>query len=58
MSIPHVAFEEAWENRVEVSLFGIRVPVISKADLLRSKQGSSRYADLMDVENLSNDSGV
>lgn len=52
MSIPGVEFKSAWQRRVEVDLEGIRVPFISRGDLIQSKEASARPQDLIDAENL------
>jgi hypothetical protein len=52
MSIPGVDFEPAWDNRVEVDFEGLKVPFISRADLIRAKRAGGRPQDLIDAENL------
>lgn len=52
MSISGLAFQEAWEKRVEVDLAGFKIPFIAKDDLLRAKEVAARPQDLIDVENL------
>jgi len=50
MGIPGMAFETAWEHRVEIDFNGLMVPFISKADLIVAKRASGRPQDLIDVE--------
>lgn len=47
-----VTFEKAWPNRVVRRIGGIRVPYLSRADLIRSKR-TGRASDLADIEVLS-----
>jgi hypothetical protein len=51
-SIAGVAFDEAWANRTEVVIEGLRVPVISRSDLIRNKKAVGRPQDLADVARL------
>ena len=52
MSIPGVEFEAAWPHRERVSLEGLTILFISRADLIRAKDASGRAQDLLDAENL------
>jgi hypothetical protein len=52
MSIPGVDFEGAWARRDSVSLDGVRVPLISRADLISNKKAVGGLQDLADVEAL------
>jgi len=52
MSIPGVTFEASWANREKVQVEDLVVPFISKADLIKSKEASSRPQDLLDAEEL------
>ncbi len=52
MSIPGVEFEEAWKNREIVELDDLKIPFISRSDLIRSKEASGRPQDKMDAERL------
>lgn len=52
MSIPGIAFGEAWKNREIVELDDLKLPFISKPDLIRAKEASGRAQDKIDVENL------
>jgi hypothetical protein len=48
-----VAFEEAWPNRVEVTLGpDLRCAFVGLADLLRNKRAAGRPQDLADVDAL------
>ena len=49
-SIDAVEFDEAWEKRVQFTLEGVPVCVISAEDLIRNKLASGRLSDLADVE--------
>jgi predicted nucleotidyltransferase len=48
--IDGVDFDEAWQRRVEFSLEGVSVYVISAKDLIQNKLASGRLRDLADVE--------
>lgn len=50
--IPGVAFDEAWISRIYVTLDGIELPVIGKAQLIKNKRTVARLQDLADVEEL------
>jgi hypothetical protein len=47
--IDGVEFDEAWPERVEVEVDGLRVPVISRAHLLRNKRATGRVKDAEDA---------
>lgn len=51
-SIDGVEFEEAWEDRMEIELEGVVVPVISRAHFIQNKQATGRAQDLADIERL------
>jgi hypothetical protein len=51
-SIDGVLFQEAWPNRVQASLDGLPVCILSKPDLLRNKQASNRPQDRADLDRL------
>ena len=51
-SIEGVDFEEAWSNRIEVEIEGLKIPVISKGDLIKNKRVSGRPQDVADVARL------
>jgi hypothetical protein len=48
-SISGVTFDEAWSNRREVDIGGLRVPVIGRRELLLYKRAAGRPKDLADV---------
>jgi len=52
MSIPGVEFEEAWKNREAVELDNLKIPFISRLDLMRAKEASGRPQDKIDIERL------
>ncbi len=54
-SITGVAFEKAWENRVEASVFGVDVYVIGRNELIQNKRATNRPKDQEDVKDLEND---
>jgi predicted nucleotidyltransferase len=51
-SLADVSFEEAWSRRREGVTEGIRVPVIGREDLIRSKRAAGRLQDLLDLKAL------
>ncbi len=50
--ISGVSFEQAWSNRAELDLGGLKVPLISLADLRTNKRAAGRNKDLADLEEL------
>lgn len=50
--ISGVSFEQAYANRLTVSMEGVEVPVISLKDLIANKRASGRTQDLADIERL------
>jgi predicted nucleotidyltransferase len=57
MSIPGLSFQEAWEKREEVNFDGVKLPFISKQDLIISKRASGRPQDILDAEALEQSPG-
>ncbi len=53
MGIPGVAFELAWQKRVEVDFDGLTVSFIAKKDLISAKLAAGRPQDLIDAKMLS-----
>jgi predicted nucleotidyltransferase len=53
MGVPGVAFEPAWQRRVEVDFDGLLVKFIAREDLIAAKKASGRPQDLIDAELLS-----
>lgn len=51
-----LGFEQAWSNRIEELVEGVRVPVIALADLVANKQASGRDKDRADVKGLRGES--
>jgi hypothetical protein len=51
-SISGVEFDSAWANRLIVDVDGLKVPFISREDLLKNKRATGRPKDLLDVEYL------
>jgi predicted nucleotidyltransferase len=56
-SIGEMPFEWVWRNRELVTIDGVEVPFISKADLIENKLQVGRLRDLVDVEELQSRSG-
>ena len=52
MPIPGVEFEEAWKNREVVELDNLKIPFISRSDLIRAKEASGRPQDKIDIDRL------
>jgi hypothetical protein len=50
--IDGVAFDEAWDTRIETTVDGITVQVISSDLLIRNKLAAGRPRDLLDVEDI------
>lgn len=50
--VPGLRFETVWKNRVHESVSRIRIPWISRKDLIRAKRASHRDIDLSDVNAL------
>lgn len=51
--ITGVDFAEAWPRRVKVTIEGLEIGVIGRAELLANKRAVGRPQDLADVEKLS-----
>jgi hypothetical protein len=56
-SVTGLTFQEAWERRVPVPIGGLRIPVLSREDLIRNKKAVGRPRDLADVAELEKDKG-
>ena len=50
--LPGVRFEDAWPARIHVTIDGVAVPVIGKAQLITNKRAVGRLQDLADAEEL------
>jgi predicted nucleotidyltransferase len=50
--IPAVTFDEAWSSRITVTLDGVPLQVIGKADLIKNKRAVGRLQDLADADEL------
>jgi predicted nucleotidyltransferase len=50
--IDGVEFADAYANRIDIDLDGLRVPFLGFEDLLKNKRASARSKDLIDVEEL------
>lgn len=51
-ALPGIAFDEAWETKIYVTLDNVELPVIGKAQLIKNKRAVGRLQDLADVEEL------
>ena len=51
-SIGEMSFDQVWKNRIDVLMEGLRVPFMSKADLVENKRQVGRLRDLADIEEL------
>ena len=47
-------FDDAWQNRVFISVDGREFPFLGKSDVIRSKRATARPQDLVDADNLEN----
>ncbi len=51
-AIDGVSFDEAWQTRIETQIDGVPVHLISSEMLIRNKLASGRPRDLLDVEDI------
>ena len=51
-TISGVTFDDAWRDRIEDSMLGVRVPFIGRDAFIRNKRASGRKKDLGDIEAL------
>ena len=51
-TIDGVEFDSCRPNAIDIELDGVRVPVISLADLKTNKRAAGRHKDLADLDNL------
>lgn len=51
-SVEALVFSEAYANRVDDILFGVKVSFLSKEDLIANKRSVGRTQDLADIERL------
>jgi hypothetical protein len=49
-SIDGVPFEAAWAGRIHVSVDGLEIPVLGRAELIANKQAAGRVKDRADLE--------
>ena len=52
MAIEGVAFDRAWERRVDSTYEGVPIHIIGKEDLMEAKRVAGRPQDLLDLERL------
>jgi hypothetical protein len=50
MSISGVTFEDAWTNRLEREVEGVRVFILNVRDLIQNKRAAGRPKDQLDVD--------
>jgi hypothetical protein len=55
-SISGVEFDDAWNNRITISVSGVTIPTIGREDLIRNKLAAGRPRDLADAAELTEDS--
>jgi len=48
-SIDGVDFDEAWRNKLEVTIDDLSIYVLSRADLLKNKKSAGRAKDQADI---------
>jgi hypothetical protein len=49
-SIDGVEFDQAWQHRVETDIDGLKIPFISKPDLIKNKESTGRDKDTLDAK--------
>ena len=49
-SVDGVRFDEAWRNRAEIDIDGLRIPVIGRRELIANKRAVGRPQDLVDAD--------
>jgi hypothetical protein len=54
-SISGVEFDDAWNNRITISVSGVSIPTIGREDLIRNKLAAGRPRDLADAAELNED---
>jgi len=52
MGTPGLEFEEAWANRVESTYGGVRIAIIGRGELIRTKRATGRPQDVLDATEL------
>jgi predicted nucleotidyltransferase len=50
--IDGVAFGQAWQQRIEIDVEGLKIPVIGREDLIRNKDTVGRPQDIADIKRL------
>ena len=50
MSVSGLTFDEAWPNRIEHEVQGVKVYVIGAADQIRNKRSTDRPKDKLDAD--------
>jgi hypothetical protein len=55
-SISGVEFDDAWNNRITISVSDVTIPTIGREDLIRNKLAAGRPRDLADAAELTEDS--
>jgi hypothetical protein len=57
-SIDGVEFADAWPRRVSADLGGMKVPILSRDDLIRNKRAAGRPQDIADLARLEGNPGA
>lgn len=57
-SLSGLDFAAAWQNRVDVAIGDLRVPVLGREDLIRNKQATGREKDVYDARLLESQGGI
>jgi len=52
LNVPAGDFDRAWQDHESMDLDGVKVRVVSKAELIRLKRASGRKQDLVDADKL------
>lgn len=47
-----IPFDSLWKDRMDVSAFGLKIPVVGKDHLIQLKQQANREKDIFDIEQL------
>ena len=51
-SVSGIAFSEAWDERLDGTLYGVAVSFMGRAAFIRNKRASGRPKDLEDIKRL------
>lgn len=53
--IDGVVFSDAYNNKQEIELDGLKIPFLSKSDIIKNKKAAARDKDLIDIKYLNNE---